>query len=234
MNPSCSYNEDGSLKSISGGHRPKEYLARGLLDFGDDIFVGQDNKVIGALVGNTVAKTMQSGITNDSIINNVRTGQTLAKNPENKNDKLSRATDGSYFCTLTKRANSLSQGSQFPVLVVDGSKKDKKGNLYVGKFGKLNSLDSSSSSAVSSPTHEKLIYVSPTHFTSMMRSGKQWASDNPDVTVVNITEPLQAYCSKNLEALGMHKFPGQVFGVQDFRNADNNGANAHNNNSNAR
>ncbi|AXK60550.1 hypothetical protein [Candidatus Chromulinivorax destructor] len=209
MNPTCSYDEDKSLKSISGGHVLFNYYSENLIEEDEMVFVGQDNETVGVSVSGKISKTLRADITELSILDDLKHGVTVAKSPDDRRFKISKVGENRYCGSYQDPANPLLYLTQFPLLVVDDKIIDENNEIYLGAFAQLKQ----DGTADKRFKHQKQFNIPVDIFNDAMLMGKKFLSDENKIIFVELTEQLDNYFKDDLQKLGRTSFPAQIYGV---------------------
>ena len=208
------YNQDQSLRGISGGHAYEAYEGHDLFSHDKDLFVGADYQTIGMSFGQDISKTVRIGLTENLIIEDFKNSITVASSPDNKKFRISKTLNNNYVGSYQDKDNPLIYATQFPVLVISSKQIDQDGKIYVGQFIKASQIRSLNQKNTDYfDNHE--FYITHDDLVHIINESRLFDSRVNDVVFADVTDKLNGYFKADLDNLGMTGFPVPIYGMLD-------------------
>lgn len=217
INPEYSDNSKDRTKltKIKGGHSFEKYLDEKLIIQGDLLLIASDGKTIGFKFPAEIDKTLYLGLTEKIVLDNLKLGVTIAKYSHDKRLKVSLINKSRYVGSYQDSKNPCLYSTIFPVFVVNEKNKNESGDIYLGKFARLNSIIISGGTL--DLREEKNLFISSSDFRKAVMNREQFRSDVEGILFANITNELNTIFKNDLIALGLAVFPVSIYGIIDNR-----------------
>ena len=198
------------VKGLSGRHSIDSYNA-GELE--PHCVIGQCGLTLGVLAFGKTKKTVKFGMTEATVIENRKKARLfatkVATDPLQSDLIVSKVSKNGFLGSYPSKNHLLVDNTQFPLLVAKRKKKSNE-DITLVRLAKLNSgyksLESSS----------RPLVVSPDIFDSMMKKGSPLKTVEKEVSMVDITDPIQNKFGGDLIAHGFSngKLPSPVYGLR--------------------
>lgn len=209
------YSADGKkLINIQGGHSFQEYLNKNLIMENDLLLIASDNKTVGFHFADEINKTLYVGLTESTVVDNLKLGKTISKSLSESRFKVSLIGSDRYVGSYQDSNNQCLYRTIFPLFVVFQRNKNETGDIYVGKFARLNSTMIHDNGSLDL-CEEQELFISSSDFDNIMQQDKKYTSVFQDVIFSDITDQLNVHFQKELVALGLKKLPVSLYGVID-------------------
>ena len=186
---------------VIGGHWIENYAPG---EVAPESFLGQDRKTLGIFTGyyfypKTVRKLFDSTV----VLNSLRSSRQVAMSDTLR---VSRTSDGSFVGSYHDKDHPLKVNTLFPLLVVDPSKRNEKGNIVLGWLGALSSDYNT--------FHElMMVDLTPDEYNEMMRRGVPLATDPGSPIMADVTNYFKRRYGRSLRDYGFEgQFPGRLYG----------------------